>query len=557
MLHLVRLFGRFRRSDGLVLAAGLGLSIAAIPAAAQDGPSSEGWQRERALEPDSLTYRSFAKAWDTLDRAIEMHGGPTVKAAYTDIALSFRGEGTRTASQRFVGETVTYQVRGAVGFSSLFNALSFIEEISVGDQMFRGYTLISRDQILHIPTGEDVPDPEADLEAQRRMVEKLLPYHWLARAREARESLRWLGEVEIGGETLGALSFADAEGGATLLFDPESGVLRRIELLTTHFIQGDASGWVEFDGYQETAGHLLPMVRRERSVEGRFIREAQIEFAGIRAETILPANIFNVPQQFRFAAPDWTVTEAPIAADEPVAGWNTVAPGVHWVDLADVVNTQVVVIEHESGCTVFNSPLTDALAAEVLRAIEVNLPGKPVERMVCATFHPRFAGGIRTYLAAGAKIVTTPANEEYIRKVLETPMRLVEDAPQVSFEASDLVLVEGEMTFGEGENRLVVYDIGDRSNFTESYLVGWHPQTRILLTSDLFAVLENAPPRGASARTQGLAAWLAEAGLNPVQFIPTSPVNNHKRTMIPEDLEDSLQALPGGVPQPGPPAPRE
>ncbi len=541
-----------------VLGLSAGLLLGA-PALAQDGASDaerlDGWERERALEPDSFTYQRFARAWDAVARAIEVHGGSSIDEAYTDIAMSFAGEGTRTASQRFVGETVDYEVRGAVGFSSLFDALSFIEEIRVGDQQFRGYTIISRDQVFRFAPGTEVPEENPDLETERTMVELLLPYHWLGRANAARESLRWLGEGEFGGETLVGVSFADADGGATLLFDPETGELRRVERLTTHFVQGDATGWIEFDEYEDIGGHRLPMVRRERSVEGRFIREAEMRFGDLRVETILPANIFNIPVQFRFAAPEWSVTESPIRVAAPAPAWNTVAPGVHWVDLSEQANTQVVVIEHTDGCTVFNSPLTDELASEVLRSVEKNLPEKPVLRMVCATFHPRFAGGLRTYLASGAKIVTTPQNELYIRKVLETPTRLVQESPSVEVRDDDIVLVDGETAFGEGENRLVVYDIGERSAYTESYLVGWHPSTRIMLTSDLFAVLSTGTVRGASLRTQGLAIWIGETGLNPLQFIPTSPVVDHKRIMLMEDLEDSLQAIPGGPPEIGPPSP--
>jgi len=542
---------RSRCLQNVLLVAAIGVGLEASCGA--DQPAD--FERERALQPGSVTYTSFAKAWDTLERCIEVHGGTSVGEAYTDLAMSFLGRGTRTASQRFVGETVDYRVRGAVGYSSLFDAMSFVEEITVGEQVFRGYTVTSRDQVFRVPTGEDLPEREPDLVEAQRTLQMLLPYYWIGRAEAARESLRWMGEHEIDGETLGALSFADDEGGATLMVNLDTGELRRIELLTTHFVQGDASGWIEFDGYEEVNGHRLPAIRRERSVEGRFIREAELEFAAIRAETVLPSNIFFVPQEFRFAAPDWSVTEDVVTPDPPTKPWNTVTPGVHWVDLSEEANTQVLVIEHENGCTVFNSPLTDALAAEVLRAIEANLPEKPVERIVCATFHPRFAGGLRTYLAAGATIVTTPANEQYIRQILTTPTRLVPEAPGVELGEDDLVLVEGEMTFGEGENRFVVYDIGEQSNTTESYLVGWHPETKILLTSDLFAVLDNRQVRGASARTQGLAAWLEESGLEPVQFIPTSPINGHKRIMLPEDLEDSMRAIPGGAPDFGPPVP--
>ena len=69
-------------------------------------------------------------------------------------------------------------------------------------------------------------------------------------------------------------------------------------------MQGDATGWIEFDEYEDIGGPRLPMVRRERSVEGRFIREAEMRFGDLRVETILPANIFNIPVQFRFAAPE-------------------------------------------------------------------------------------------------------------------------------------------------------------------------------------------------------------------------------------------------------------
>ena len=54
-----------------------------------------------------------------------------------------------------------------------------------------------------------------------------------------------------------------------------------------------------------------------------------------------------------------------------------------------------------------------------------------------------------------------------------------------------------------------------------------------------------------------LAIWRGETGLNPLQFIPTSPVVDHKRIMLMEDLEDSLQAIPGGPPEIGPPSPED
>lgn len=510
-----------------------------------------GFERERALEADSLTYESFARAWDLVERSLSVHGGASVEEAFTDVALSFSGSGTRTISLRSIGEEVAYQVRGAVAFSALYDAAAFIEEVTVGSDVFRGYTHISRDQLLHVPVGQDLPNDAAVLEDERRRLEMLLPYHWLSRAKEARESLRWLGSHERDGRVLGAVSFGDAQDAATLLIDLERGELRRVEMLTTHFVQGDASGWVEFDEYQEVRGHLLPMVRRERSVEGQSVRRAEIRFANIQAGVVLPPNIFNLPQELRFANPRWSVTERAVVADAPVAGWQTIAPGVHTVDLSAQANTQVVVIERGDGCTVFNSPLTDELATQVLRSIAENLPGKPVREVVCATYHPRFAGGLRTYLAAGARVVTTPANRAYIETILTTPHRLVDGVPSVELGEGMVVLVDGVLTLGEGEERLELHDIGEGSGLTDSYLVGWHPGSRIVLSSDLFAVLERMA-RPASARTQGLARWLAEERIGALQFVPTSPVNDHKRVMHIEDLYASLDLAGIGRPDVGP-----
>lgn len=550
MSRLSRSLGRSGRAMGLVLC------VSCISGVASGSPDIPGdFERERALEPSSFTYASFSRAWGVLERAMEVHGGKTIHEAYTDLAMSLTGSGTRTSSQTFIGERAEYRVRGAAAFSSLYDAVAFIEEIAVGGQVFRGHTLISRDQLLRVPTGNQVPDDDAELEAERRAVELLLPYHWLERAAAARDSLRWMGEHELQGAEVVAVSFGDEQGGATLLMDAETGVLRRVEILTTHMVQGDASAWIEFDEYEEFAGHLLPTVRRERSVEGLFIREAEISFENIRADTVLPSNIFNLPIEYRFANPRWIVTERVLTDAEPVAPWRTIAPGLHAVDLVDRANSQVIVVEQADHCVVFNSPLRDELAREVLRSVEANLDGKPVRYVVCATYHPRFAGGLRTYVQSGARIVTTPANAGYFLQVLGSPSRLSDDMPDLEVDSEMLLLVEDRLTLGEGDGRLEVFDLGERSRLTRSYLVGWHPESSTVLTSDLFAVLTEGSARGASPRTQGLYEWLVEAGLQVRRLVPSSPINGHKRETTMEDLAESINAALGGPPVIGPPVP--
>ncbi len=72
-------------------------------------------------------------------------------------------------------------------------------------------------------------------------------------------------------------------------------------------------------------------------------------------------------------------------------------------------------------------PLNEAHSKAVLAKVEELWPGVPVTHLILTHHHYDHMGGIRTYAAAGATIVTSAVNRSYVEEALSSPHTLVVD----------------------------------------------------------------------------------------------------------------------------------
>ena len=219
-------------------------------------------------------------------------------------------------------------------------------------------------------------------------------------------------------------------------------------------VVGDYPVEISYSDYADYNGVKFPqhIVQKEDGFPTLDIKIGQVRpNAAVKMD--VPGNVQDAP-----ATP-----AVPEVTSEKLADgvWYMTAQGVHsW---AVEFNTYIVAVEGIA---------SDARSLAVNDAIRKLIPNKPIRYVINTHAHYDHAGGLRTYVAQGATIVTQDANRPFFEKVWARPHAIQPDtlskepkAPVFETVAEKKVLTDGRKTIeiyhmknsGHNANNLIVY----------------------------------------------------------------------------------------------------
>ena len=163
-----------------------------------------------------------------------------------------------------------------------------------------------------------------------------------------------------------------------------------------------------------------------------------------------------------------------------------------------------VVVEFNEYLAVAEAPLDEARSLAVIAEAKKLAPNKPIRYVLTTHHHFDHSGGLRTYVAEGATVVTHASNVPYFEKTLVAPATLVPDAQSKAAKTPTLQGVTGKDILTDGKQTIEVYaTTGD--THTNEYTLIYLPGPRILIEGDAYspgppdAPVPAAPPPNAVA----------------------------------------------------------
>lgn len=453
----------------------------------------------------TVTQESYAKARPVLDRAIAAYGGLKELRAIENITFRVEGDSVhRNQSRRtFMSERTPYKAAFIIDAKNTRYRQTQDGHYPGGFHWVNGFAInksegVTWDNIRG--TMNPIPNiPIANFTQRLRM----FPHFVILNANERSSRLRYLGNTTFDGRAHAVLSYANESGlEISLYIDDKTNLLSKHEILGTDAFSGDVVLETIFTGYRSEGGRMVPIGRLDRRGG-----EPTLEVKILDVE-------FNAPltdENFKLAAGMKVPTPAPAAQPSTKLSEN--------VYTINAGGYNVLAVGFKDHVFVMEAPNGDNTSRQAIAEIKKVFPGKPIKYIAVTHHHDDHAGGIRTYIAEGATVLSLPGEKTFWEKVATSKFTIDPDALTQNPQPLKIELIEkGRRVLTDGTTTVELIDIGPGGH-TDEMLVAYFPNEKFVFQGDLLNRPANNDPATINDTTVHFAKWLDEKKLDVTRVV--------------------------------------
>ncbi|HNG60196.1 MAG TPA: MBL fold metallo-hydrolase [Cellvibrionaceae bacterium] len=237
-------------------------------------------------------------------------------------------------------------------------------------------------------------------------------------------------------------------------------------------VLGDTLYETTFADYQERSGVQFP-ARISRKLGGHPILDISV------SEVQPNGNVsIAVPAEVTAAPPAITVTSTKLAE-----GVYYLTGGTH----------HSVAIEQADHVVLVEAPQHEARSLAVIAKVKEILPTKPIKYLINTHAHFDHLGGVRTFVDAGATIVTHKDNQAYYQKIWQQPHSLNPDKLAQSKKTPKFATFSAKHTLGDSTRKIELYPLTGNSH-NDAFAFIYLPNEKILIEADAYTPLAQGVP---------------------------------------------------------------
>jgi len=229
-------------------------------------------------------------------------------------------------------------------------------------------------------------------------------------------------------------------------------------------VLGDMLCEARFSDYHYFDGVLFP---------GRIVRDMG---GKNRLDITISSVKVNLPVDITAPEPMRAAMNAPVKTSV-----DQLAPGVFWIR---GFQWHSVAIEASDHIVMVDAPLDEARSIAVIAAARTAIPNKPIKYLINTHAHFDHLGGVRTYVDAGATIITMPVNQEYYERIWKTPHTIKPDRMWLSKkQPTFLPVTNDQLVLDDPLRRVEVYhQVGTAHNV--GMLIVYVPSAKCIIEAD-------------------------------------------------------------------------
>jgi glyoxylase-like metal-dependent hydrolase (beta-lactamase superfamily II) len=475
----------------------LTLSAAAPPAPAQNTPKPP---------PPAGTAAAYRKAYETVEAGLKALGGAEALRGVDDVWVKASGSTWARNQSLKVNQPWDEMTRDETLFVDQRRQRYVFENRDPlpGGFVFGAKVVVSggqafaandRDRLVQTLNPANLPG--ITLNYVRR-----LPHLLLALALEQRTpTLRYAGEETFDGRPHRVVVFAAANGALmNLFFDSKTNLLSKYEQMVSDPVDGDVVQETIFPGYRAVEKLMVPTARQTRR-GGDLIED--VKYAEVRLNTRPADAAFARPEGFE---------EQPFPAPPPPTRETKLGEGVYLFESG----ANALVVEFDTYVLVVEPYIGGRGPKPTINKAREMFPSKPIRYVVVTHHHDDHSGGLRSYIAEGAAVVTTPANQKYFERMAASTFTLnPDDQTRAPRRAQFEFVRDKKRVFTDGRQTAEVIDIGP-SPHAQEMLVVYLPKEKLIFQGDLVNLPNSGRylPSTVNDTTLHFFDWLTKSGLD-------------------------------------------
>jgi glyoxylase-like metal-dependent hydrolase (beta-lactamase superfamily II) len=439
-----------------------------------------------AEQAPSLSERSYAQARVVLDRAVDANGGAEALRGIKAVRLNLEGDTfprlQMTSSEPpFQGgrlqETLLLDLeQNRMRLDQKTSGFGFEGNLTVAIAGGQGTAYDHR-----VKSVTAIPAAQA---SQQQFIQyyRRLPSLLLRQALDRTTSLRYLGEDSFEGKPHDVVTFVMPDAVQVAVFvDRATNLVSKYELLFVDPFTGDEASEIHYGAYSKVGPYQVPGTftnLQAGDAVSKFTMKAEINPA-------LTDDAFKVAADgYAQAAP------VPLVQEQRV---ETLAPGVHVMHNIAGQNQNTLIVEFADHIVAVEAPGSSDGSDAVIKRVKELTPNKPIRHVVMTHHHGDHIGGLRSYIAEGASVISTPGNRGVVERTAAAPQndRLRKNPRPVQF----VQIEKRKHVLTDATRTLELIDIGPNPHAREM-VIAWLPTERILFQGDLFFIPANDAPIG-------------------------------------------------------------
>ena len=329
----------------------------------------------------------------------------------------------------------------------------------------------------------------------RRHPESLLLTAW-----NRPEALRWIGDGEFAGRKQRVISFSDSDGAQiSIYFDGTTNLPTKTETLNDDPILGDIVNETVYSDWRPVEKVMLPFHYLDR-VGGSRLEEMTV--SSITLNTHPADSLFTLPAGYAKVEPPPPGPTVKKLADDVYA---VLGP---YNSLFVVFKDHVLVVEAGA-----NNRYSAASIAEIKKVAG----DKPIRYLVSTHFHFDHLSGVRSYIAEGTTIVTTPSAKSVIERAGTATHTMRPDALSRNPKSAVIETIDDKRVFDDGVHKVELYRFA--SPHAGEMIVAYMPKEKVLFEADMLDIPDAGSPV-AGEDTVDLANQIDKLGLQVETIIP-------------------------------------